>query len=506
MNEEFEQINRMKNALFEQSPYPTLLCNPDLHVEEANTPLLNLTGYSRAHILSMRIQDFTVISSSGGGFEEVQKTRHSVQGEATFTFPSGTKIVERHVIPLLDNNGEIEKILTIYRDMTSEQENLERIKESQAKAIKIQNYMEHEVEELARSYQKIDVEGDLTIRYELSPPGQYTKEIHEQLKKFQNAVRLIIKDLQDNIGDVNTRMQNLASAAAEATGSIEDASQAIAQIANNVGSVSEHAEKSSLGVEQISRVMQDMSASVEEITSSMGSISNLSRETNDLSHHGIKLAGEAEQSMGGISQSTDKVHGIVSDVEKQMGEISKIVILIREIANQTNLLALNAAIEAARAGDAGRGFAVVATEVKSLAQESRKSAEQIEEMINTLKDSTQNASVAMKDTKTIVEQGEKMVSETVKTFTSIASSIEEIAKSVSEVAAATEEQAATTEEITASVTDIAILVDQTAKEASDAAAASEESSAAISEIHQMAKMVHDVALEVMDANKKFKVK
>ena len=156
------------------------------------------------------------------------------------------------------------------------------------------------------------------------------------------------------------------------------------QIAKNAGKVSENAEKASQGVDQISKAMQDMSAAVEEITSSMESVSNLSKQTNDLSQSGAALAGKAEKSMGEISASSAKVYEIVSDVEKQMGEISKIVVLIRELANQTNLLALNAAIEAARAGDAGRGFAVVATEVKSLAQESRNSAERIEEMIGNL--------------------------------------------------------------------------------------------------------------------------
>jgi len=505
MNQELEKNQRLATALFHQSPYPALIWTVDLHVEDANKPMLEITGFNRTQVLSMSVKDFQALSSTGGSFEDVKKTRCTIKGETTFNFPTGIKTVERHIIPLLDNNGDIEMFLAIYRDITSERENIKIIQEGQAKTDKILKYMEKEVNELAQAYQKIGDERDLTIRYELSPPDEHTKETYEHLKKFQNAVRLIMKNLQENIGDVNIQMERLMSVTEEAVVSIKDASKAIAQVASNVGNVSEHAEKSSAGVEQISKVMQDMSASVEEITSNIGSISSLSNETNDLSNKGIKLAEQSEQSMSEISTSTDNVYEIVTDVESQMGEISKIVILIRELANQTNLLALNAAIEAARAGEAGRGFAVVAAEVKSLAQESKNSAESIEEMINNLKSSTQNASVAMDNTKKTVELGGKLVSETVKTFGKIASSIEEIAKSVSDVAAATEEQAATTEEITASITDIAHLGEQTAKEACDAAAASEESSADMDEIHKMMQMVNEVALEVMNANKKYKV-
>ena len=188
-----------------------------------------------------------------------------------------------------------------------------------------------------------------------------------------------------------------------------------------------------------------------------------------------------------------------------MGEISKIVVLIRDIANQTNLLALNAAIEAARAGDAGRGFAVVATEVKSLAQESRNSAERIEVMITTLKKSTQQASTAMGAEKMLVDEGAKMVTETLSAFTRIAGAVNKVAMSASEVAAATEEQAATTEQITASVDEVAGLIERTAKEAGDAAAATQESSAALDEISRMVESVNKVAIDAMQANKRFKV-
>lgn len=370
---------------------------------------------------------------------------------------------------------------------------------------KVMNYAGQEIEHMAKVY-AIMASGDLTQRYELTPPDEYTKSTHDQIVVLRDAVRGIITNLKQNIADVNKRMEDLTATAEAATRSVEDGSKGVQQIAQNAGKVSQNAESVSLNIEQVSKAMQDMSAAIEEITSSMESVSTLSKETNDISQKGAKLASDAEKSMNEISTHSVQVYEIVSDVDKQMGEISKIVVLIRELASQTNLLALNAAIEAARAGDAGRGFAVVATEVKSLAQESRSSAERIEEMIGNLQKSTQHASAAMGDARDLVENGSKMVTETVSAFNNIASAIDKVAKSATEVAAATEEQAATTEEITASINEVSRVIEQTAKEAGDAAAATEESAAALDEITRMVKNVSTVAEGALEANRKFRVK
>jgi methyl-accepting chemotaxis protein len=346
--------------------------------------------------------------------------------------------------------------------------------------------------------------GDLTYRYEVTGPDEDTREIYEKLLPLTSAACNLVTSLGKRIRDINEKMPDLANSADVATSSVEDASMQIQKIAQSAGKVNEIAQKSTDGVNQIQQAMQDMSAAVEEITASMESVSILSKETNDLSQNGAKLAGSAEMSMDEITAESAKVYEIVLDVEKQMGEISKIVVLIRDLASQTNLLALNAAIEAARAGDAGRGFAVVASEVKSLAQESRNSAERIEEMIGTLKKSTQNASLAMVKAKSVIEQGSQMVTETLHSFNKIAEAVEKVATSASEVAAATEEQAATTEEITASIHEVASLVDQAAKEADEVASASEMSSAAIDEIIKMVHSINSIALKTMEANNQFK--
>ena len=218
----------------------------------------------------------------------------------------------------------------------------------------------------------------------------------------------------------------------------------------------------------------------------------------------MELAQKTEQGMQGITKSSNDVNQIILEIKGQMDKITEIVNLITDLANQTNLLALNAAIEAARAGDAGRGFAVVATEVKSLAVESRTSAERISEMINSLQKQTLSAVDAVSASNTGVKEGSAALQETLSSFNKIVTSIDKISQNVSDVAAAAEEQAASVEEVTASVNEVGGLMQSTTREATDAAAASEESSAAIDQITKVVANVNTIVDKVTKEVSRFK--
>jgi len=482
--------------MFEQTPLALLLVDKNYRNIETNQELCRLLGVSRDQVLSMKITDFKdrgvlkYLKDSGETLEDAVSKKRVVHGQSTLETPAGKREVLRTIVPLLDEKGDLEYVYITYNDIT--------------KLTKVHEYMAHEVDELAKIY-GLMAEGDLTPRYSLTKPDADTQENYELLVTLRDAVRGIVTSLEANIADVNKRMQNLTTTSDGATRSVEDASKSVNQIAKNAGMVSENAQKATEGIEQMAKAMQDMSAAVEEITSSMESVSSQANNANNSAKSGAILAGNVNKDMTEITASTNNVYGIVTDIGKQMSDIGKIIVLIRDLASQTNLLALNAAIEAARAGEHGRGFAVVASEVKSLAQESRSSAEKIEEMITQLNLATKKATDAMELSKTLVNKGFEESSQALDAFKTIQKAAETVANSASEVAAASQEQAATTEEITASVSEVANLIEHTAKEAGDAAAATEESAAAIDEIFRMIHTVNEVAVGAMEANKRFKV-
>lgn len=328
-----------------------------------------------------------------------------------------------------------------------------------------------------------------TIRLNQSfATGDFTARFSDSLKVAGDFQRL--KEALNNVGIqvagainvVNEQVVHLASSAEEANASIEEVSSGADQIAKNVSLVSQNSEKSNDGVRQVLKALEDLSSTVQDVAAKTEKVANLAQDANDLSQKGAILAGKADEGMTGITRNSLETGKLVNDIKSQMDEIGKIVDLITDLANQTNLLALNAAIEAARAGDAGRGFAVVATEVKSLAQESRTSAESIAEMIGALQTKSEQAAAAMTSAEVIVKEGSTALTETLDAFTKIVKAIEDISKNIMEVAGATEEQAASVEEITASANQMSTLVEETAKETVDAAAAAEEASAAIDQI------------------------
>ncbi len=353
----------------------------------------------------------------------------------------------------------------------------------------------NEAMRLAEQYSK----QDFSVRFDgnLKVSGDFAK-FRDSLNNLGAAIAQVVKLITNQV-------QDLAAGAEEANASSEEIAAGSAQVAKSAGAVSTNAEMSDKGIIQILQAMEDLSTTVNEVAIKTESVSKLSVEADELSKRGAKHAGNAENGMIRITKAAEEINTIINDIMDQMEDIGKIVGLIGDIADQTNLLALNAAIEAARAGDAGLGFAVVANEVKSLAQESQKSAENIADIIGKLQKKSEFAAHSMKNASDIVSEGGKAVSETLYIFNEIVSSVGNIASNVSEVASAAEEQAASVEEITASVNEVSSLVKSTAKESMDSAAASEEASAAIDQIVKVIGSVNEVVNKLTKAIDKFTI-
>ncbi|PKL60757.1 MAG: methyl-accepting chemotaxis protein, partial [Methanomicrobiales archaeon HGW-Methanomicrobiales-4] len=220
--------------------------------------------------------------------------------------------------------------------------------------------------------------------------------------RHQGDFRKIVEGVNATLNSVITPFQvvhnqvgHIAASAEEAAASLEEVAAGAKGVTRNSEQVTKNTEKCNDSLLQVLTAVEDFSVTVGQVSGKADSVFKISFATNQLCEEGTAVAKKAEQGMDGITRSTSEVNEIVTDIGSQMHEIGKIVNLISDISKQTNLLALNAAIEAARAGDAGRGFAVVAAEVKSLAQESRRSAENITDMIQGLQQKSQAAAVAM---------------------------------------------------------------------------------------------------------------
>ncbi len=350
--------------------------------------------------------------------------------------------------------------------------------------------------QLEASFQEISRVADAYARGDFSTGVDPTLDVKGDLVALRESLDRIGVEVSRTLGLVNRQVVDLSRYARQAREGVEVVGQGANEIARSAESVSRNAEQSENGIEQVLQTMEDLTRTVGDVSSTAESVARLTAEANSLAKRGIEAAGKAESGMASITGSSSQVDAIIKDIRDQMGQIGKIVGLITDIANQTNLLALNAAIEAARAGDAGRGFAVVAAEVKSLAQESRASAETIAGMIGGLNAKSEEAADAMNLAGSAVEQGSLALEETFKVFSALSDSVEAISRDMTSVSSATEEQAASFEEITASVNEMAGLVKLTARDAEHSSSASEEALASVSQVTEVIREIDEVAANI----------
>jgi methyl-accepting chemotaxis protein len=205
---------------------------------------------------------------------------------------------------------------------------------------------------------------------------------------------------------------------------------------------------------EINTRAQGMAAAVEEMSSTSASIlhtvQNVNGRTEEMQHNvavGRQASNELMSANVQIKSAVTETEDRVVDLVASTNAIDKILTIISSISEKTKLLALNATIEAARAGEAGKGFAVVAGEVKTLANQTAESAEEISQKVKTLVSVTQSISSMMQRVATAVNDGQTKLEATNVSMNEIGRNSSDISAQMAEVSTILQEQNAASQEI-----------------------------------------------------------
>ena len=223
--------------------------------------------------------------------------------------------------------------------------------------------------EINRFMTKVDSEKDLTDTVEIIT--------EDELGGIAKLMNVTFTNIRTDFINFQENAHQMGKATEQAASATEQSKTNLTQLQADISSIASATEEMSVSIKSVTENMLVASDGAERAA----------KET-------INGEDAVKTSMQGISQTAievAKVGETITELNSRVNDILGMVDVIKSVADQTNLLALNAAIEAARAGEQGRGFAVVADEVRTLAKRTQQSTQEISNVVDVLKTSSQKA-------------------------------------------------------------------------------------------------------------------
>jgi methyl-accepting chemotaxis protein len=305
--------------------------------------------------------------------------------------------------------------------------------------------------------------GDMTV--------SFTAQSRDELGELGNVFNGTVAKIHDLIELVGKTVSEVERQAGQVESVSAQSNQAVA------GQRSQ--------IEQVATAMNQMSATAQEVARSAAAAVSSAHSVNDETISGRGLVESQQGSIAQLANEIDQSVLVINQLASDSQSISRVLEVIKSIAEQTNLLALNAAIEAARAGEQGRGFAVVADEVRTLAKRTQQSTEEIEQMIAKLHSGVGAAVKAM-------GVSHQMASGTVSQSEKVQQALENILGAVGmivdqnqQIAAAVEQQTAVAHDIDQNIVEINRAGERTAEGAHQTEDASRQLCAQVVQLKQL---------------------
>lgn len=340
--------------------------------------------------------------------------------------------------------------------------------------------------------------GDLSVK-EIEANGE------DEVSLLAQAINRMTGNLREVIAVLNDSSIKIAASAEELYASTDQTAHASNQIANAMQEVANGAEKQAENAEESSKSIEEMAIGIQRIAESSSLVLEKSLDATNTAENGSGTIQKVISQMHRITETVNQTSEKVKHVGSYSHEVGQIIEVITGIANQTNLLALNAAIEAARAGEHGRGFAVVADEVRKLAEESRKSADQIAALLLEMRESTQGAVQEMEQVTLEVNEGSVVATEAGKAFTQILSATINVSNEIQEVSSSSEQMAASSDQVKTAIREMLELSNEAAINSQSVAGASQEQLATVEEISASASSLSGISLELKNIMHKFRL-
>lgn len=200
-------------------------------------------------------------------------------------------------------------------------------------------------------------------------------------------------------------------------------------------------EKERSTIAELGDYIQTLTVGIEEMNTQAQALTDYALETANMAETGKRISDNVALNVASINEVNQDMEKAVSILVEHSKRIGEIVEVIGSIAEQTNLLALNAAIEAARSGEHGRGFAVVAENIRKLADQSKKSTDQIAELIRDMQESIDTVVSSIRQEFKVTEEIKDAVQELIAAFDDIARRANETANMIKELSDTIEGQA-----------------------------------------------------------------
>ncbi len=339
------------------------------------------------------------------------------------------------------------------------------------------------ISKIIEKFANMDLEEDERLK-KISHLKDETGVMGRALISLREALVAIISDIKAQSTLLFNTSESLSNSATETASNVQNVERAVSEIATGASNQATETQKATEDILLIGNMLEDTSSEVSSLLDIASNI-KISSDTANVTLHELDIINQ--RAIDSINIIYEQTHTTNDSALK----IKEATSLISSIADETNLLSLNASIEAARAGEAGRGFAVVASQIQKLAEQSNKSARQIDNIIFTLLEDSQKAVETMESVKQIMMQQNENVTKTGATFSQVQEGIAVSVTNVNSIANHTNQLNSARISIVDVVQNLTAIAEQNA-------ASTQETSAAVLEVTNVMQNISKHASQLQD--------